>query len=130
MLPMYPQTAPLTLSLRPQLHPLFQQLSDGISEFTFANLYLFRNAHQYAVSTVADDTAVILGRDAADSFFMLPFALPEQPLLEQLFRDRGMMKCASKGDKRLAPLTDLESTFSEQNLIMSGFALRKCFRGR
>ncbi|MDO8948743.1 MAG: hypothetical protein Q7U88_16560 [Desulfocapsaceae bacterium] len=28
----------------------------------------------------------------------------------------------TKGDKRLAPLTDLESTFSEQNLIMSGGA--------
>jgi uncharacterized protein len=96
MLPIYPETAPLTLELRPLLHPLFQQLSDGISEFTFANLYLFRNAHQYTVATLADDTAVILGRDAATTFFMLPFALPEQPLLEQLFRDQGMMKCASR----------------------------------
>jgi uncharacterized protein len=78
------------------LHPLFQRLSDGISEFTFANLYLFRNAHQYAVSILADDTIAILGRDAATSFFMLPFTLPEKPLLEQLFRNHGMMKCASR----------------------------------
>ena len=45
---------------------------------------------------LVDGTPVILGQDAATSFFMLPFALPEQPLLEQLFRDRGMMKCASR----------------------------------
>ena len=96
MLPKYPETSPLTLELRPLLHPLFQQLPDGISEFTFANLYLFRNTHQYAISSLVDGTPVILGQDAATSFFMLPFALPEQPLLEQLFRDRGMMKCASR----------------------------------
>jgi uncharacterized protein len=96
MLPMYPETTPLTLELRPLLHPLFQQLPDGIAEFTFANLYLFRNTHQYAVSSLAGDTPVIVGRDAATSFFMLPFALPEQPLLEQMFRDLGMMKCASR----------------------------------
>ncbi len=96
MLPQYPETSPLTLELRPLLHPLFQQLPDGISEFTFANLYLFRNTHRYAVASLIDGTPVILGQDKATSFFMLPFALPELPVLEHLFRDRGMMKCASK----------------------------------
>ena len=96
MLPIYPESAALTLELRPLLHPLFQQLRDGISEFTFANLYLFRTAHSYTLSSLSDGTIVILGRDATIPFFMLPFGLPGQPLLDTLFRAHGMLKCASK----------------------------------
>lgn len=97
MLPIYPETTELTLDLRPLLHPLFQELSEGISEFTFANLYLFRQTHHYTLAALADTTMVVLGRDNHTPFFMLPFGFPEQPLLARLFRDRGMMKCASKG---------------------------------
>lgn len=101
MLPIYPDTTELTLDLRPLLHPLFQELHEGISEFTFANLYLFRRTHHYTLAALADATMVILGRDKNTSFFMLPFGFPEQPLLDQLFRDRGMMKCASKEQAEL-----------------------------
>ena len=97
MLPRYPESTELTVGLRPLLHPLFQQLHEGLSEFTFANLYLFRQNHHYVLSVLADTTMVILGRDNATPFFMLPFGLPEQPLLDQLFHDHKMMKCASKG---------------------------------
>ena len=30
MIPQYPDAAELTLDLRPELHPLFQQLPDGV----------------------------------------------------------------------------------------------------
>lgn len=96
MLPIYPETTSLTLAHRPLLHPLFQQLRDGISEFTFANIYLFRQSHGYRLSQCVDGTIVILGRDKDTPFFILPFGLPEQPLLERLFRDHGLMKCVSK----------------------------------
>ena len=96
MLPIYPESAELTLALRPLLHPLFQQLPDGISEFTFANLYLFRQDHNYSLTRLADETLVFLGRDQTTPFFMLPFGLPEPALLDTLFRQHGMMKCASK----------------------------------
>ena len=96
MLPIYPETTSLTLAHRPLLHPLFQQLRDGISEFTFANIYLFRQSHGYRLSQCVDGTIVILGQDKDTPFFILPFGLPEQPLLERLFRDHGLMKCVSK----------------------------------
>jgi len=96
MLPTYPETTSLTLAHRPLLHPLFQQLRDGISEFTFANIYLFRQSHSYRLSQCVDGTIVIPGRDKDTPFFILPFGLPEQPLLELLFRDHGLMKCVSK----------------------------------
>lgn len=96
MLPIYPETTSLTLAHRPLLHPLFQQLRDGISEFTFANIYLFRQSHGYRLSQCVDGTIVILGQDKDTPFFILPFGLPEQPLLERLFRNHGLMKCVSK----------------------------------
>ena len=101
MLPTYPETIELTLDLRPLLHPLFQELREGISEFTFANLYLFRQNHRYTLARLADTTIVILGRDNDTPFFMLPFGFPAQPFLDQLFRDCGMMKCASKGQAEI-----------------------------
>lgn len=95
MLPIYPESAELTLALRPLLHPLFLQLTDGISEFTFANLYLFRHNHNYTIARLTDKTPVLLGRDQTTPFFMLPFDLPEPALLQPLFRQHGMMKCVT-----------------------------------
>ncbi|MCL2457897.1 MAG: DUF2156 domain-containing protein [Desulfobulbus sp.] len=101
MLADYPRTSPLTIELRPLLHPLFRQLREGISEFTFANLYLFRVTHQYSAAALADGTIAFLGRDGARAFFILPFALPEATLLDTLFHDHGMLKCASTAQARL-----------------------------
>ncbi|MCL2790949.1 MAG: DUF2156 domain-containing protein [Desulfobulbus sp.] len=101
MLPDYPRSFPLTIALRPLLHPLFQQLREGISEFTFANLYLFRATHHYSVTILEDSTIAFLGRDDATTFFMLPFSLPASALLDNLFRNHGMLKCASASQARL-----------------------------
>jgi uncharacterized protein len=96
MIPVYPKVSKLTLTMRPKLHPLFQQLTEGISEFTFANLYLFRTTHNYSVSLLADNLLLIAGEDGSRPFFMLPFGLPEQPILEHLFQQFGEMKCVSQ----------------------------------
>ncbi len=95
MLPQYPESSALTLEHRVLLQPLFAELRDGISEFTFANIFLFRNTHQYRLTDLADHTIALLGRDQDNPFFMLPFGLPEHTLLDQLFHDHKMMKAAS-----------------------------------
>jgi hypothetical protein len=95
IIPEYPNSAEFSLALRPLLHPLFQQLPDGISEFTFANLYLFRESHHYRVARLPDGLIVIIGRDKDQPFFMLPFGLPAQSILRMLFNDWRGMKCVS-----------------------------------
>jgi uncharacterized protein len=92
----YPEFSPLTLTQRPILHPLFQQLAEGISEFSFANLYLFRETHNYQVSRLFDDIFVFAGHDTGNPFFMLPFGLVEQELLLELFHNFKTMKCVSE----------------------------------
>lgn len=101
MIPEYPNTTAVTLALRPLLHPMFQTLPEGVSEFTFANIYLFREGHHYAISRLPDGFLVILGRDGDRRFFMLPFGLPEEPLLHRLMVDCGRMKCVSATQKPL-----------------------------
>lgn len=129
MLPKYPESSEVTLAHRALLHPMFQQLRDGISEFTFANIYLFRKIHNYRLSSLADGTLVLLGRDKDQPFFMLPFGLPALPLLHQLFEDQALMKGASKsqmdrlnelGYRVLADRDNFDYLYRRQDLAVLG----------
>lgn len=96
MIPDFPHTAELSLDLRLMLHPLLQKLPDGISEFTFANLYLFREDHQYRVTKLPADLLIITGKDQDNSFFMSPFGLPDKDTLDNLLHEFNSMKCVSE----------------------------------
>lgn len=93
MIPTYPQTAELDLIQRHTLHPLFQELPDGISEYTFANIYLFRRSHNYRTTKLDTGQIIILGEDNSKPFFMSPFSLPEPTTLDILFNKHKTMKC-------------------------------------
>lgn len=99
----FPDSTPLHLKHREDLHDLLRVLPEGISEFTFANLYLFRARHNYTLSRLPGDNIALMGRDNTELFFMLPFALPESRILEELFFRHHSMKCVSERQK-----TDLE----------------------
>jgi len=94
MIKEYPEFSSLALDQRPELHPRFQQLPEGMSELTFAGIYLFRDAHQYRISRLGEDLYVIAGKDA-EPFFMLPFGLPGEETLGSLFEQYRVMKAVS-----------------------------------
>lgn len=113
MIPLYPESVEIHMGLRDLLHPMLQKLPDGISEFTFANLYLFQQSHQYRVSMLAkgplvnnfkteiSDLLLITGSDRLatlelEKFFMLPFGIPERSVLDALFDEHETLKCASR----------------------------------
>src|SRR3989304_4350044 len=50
MIPDYPEVSNLSIELRRELHPFFKSLKNGLSELTFANLYLFRDVHKYQIA--------------------------------------------------------------------------------
>ncbi len=70
-IPEYPDSRPVVLEDRQLLHPLFGRLQPDISEFTFANIYLFRHAHVYRICTLGA-SLVILGRGYDGSDYFLP----------------------------------------------------------
>lgn len=96
MIPLYPEFSNIYIGLRNELHVLFKGLKEGISEFTFANIYLFRDAHKYQISKLAQGIFLITGEDNGASFFMLPFGLPEKRILDELFYTFTSMKCVSE----------------------------------
>ncbi|MCL5279386.1 MAG: phosphatidylglycerol lysyltransferase domain-containing protein [Planctomycetes bacterium] len=95
MIEEYPEFSPLSLEQRPVLHPRFERLAEGMSELTFANIYLFRATHDYQISRAGENVFVIAGRDA-EPFFILPFELPPEEILNPLFDRYRTMKAVSK----------------------------------
>jgi hypothetical protein len=96
MIETFPAFSEITLESRPVLHERFRSLGDGVSEFTFANIYLFRKAHNYRISRLDDERYVIAGSDGGRNFFMLPFGLPAPDLLERLFSLFSSVKAVSE----------------------------------
>ncbi|MBI5559628.1 MAG: DUF2156 domain-containing protein [Deltaproteobacteria bacterium] len=103
MIPEYPRRCDLDLMTRHILHPRFQQLPGGISEFTFANLYLFRKAHRYQIAMLPKEVLLLAGADGGKSFFMLPFGLPDEKQLQQLFAEFTVLKCVSEAQAGMLP---------------------------
>ena len=96
MIEQYPKNVEITMNMRDVLHPRFQELTDGISEFTFAGIYLFRQKHSYRLSMLPGELLLISGKNGDDSFFMLPFGLPDRDILSELFVRFGAMKAVSE----------------------------------
>jgi len=97
-IPNYPDFAPVNLNMRTDLHPRLSMLKDGISELTFAGIYLFRNTYSYRVSWLPNETLVIFGEKDGERFFMLPCGIPGPELLQDLFARRDYLKNLSETD--------------------------------
>lgn len=101
MIPSFPDIAEVHPDQRFVLHPRFRELPEGISEFSFAGIYLFRELHQYRLSRLPDENLLLIGNDQLlrgedHPFFLLPFGLPEDNLLEVLFEKYGYLKLVSE----------------------------------
>jgi len=95
--PCYPDFVPLDIGLKETLHPRLSLTPDGVSEFTFSGLYLFRNKYNYRISRAADGKGgqddkggqdggfIISGAGAGKTFFMTPCCAPDLETLESLF---------------------------------------------
>lgn len=93
MIPKYPEFAPIDWSMREDLHPRLAMLPDGISEFTFANLYLFRGHYNYTLSILPDEHLVISGQDDKGTrFFMLPCGVHSIKTVKELFESHDYLK--------------------------------------
>lgn len=95
-IPDYPGFEPITLDMREEMYPRLNLLSDGISEFTFSNLFLFRRAYGYKVSRIPDQTLVLSGVKNGEPFFLSPCAIPDREVLEDLFRSHLYLKNLSE----------------------------------
>lgn len=85
--PNYPAKRPLALDDKPMLDGIFSGLQPRISEFTFANLYLFRSVHAYCL-TMVGDALVVMGKGyAGDGYFLPPLTGDIAAALSVLLND-------------------------------------------
>lgn len=91
-IPLFPEFVPIDLDLRPELHPFLSMTPDGVSEYTFSNLYLFRKHYDYRISRIREKAFVISGRRDGKSFFMTPCTAPGRSVLLELFETHDFWK--------------------------------------
>jgi hypothetical protein len=68
------------------MHPHLSLTPDGVSEYTFADLYLFRKRYNYQVSQIPGKTFILSGETEGRKFFCTPCAAPEPYILNDLFK--------------------------------------------
>jgi len=99
LIPSFPDFTPLAFDLKDEVQPKLYLAADGVSEFTFAGLYLFRKRYRYRLSRLEDKTLIISGiqpphadGEVEKSFFMTPLAAPGRGVLEELFKTHDYWK--------------------------------------
>jgi hypothetical protein len=111
LIPEFPDFVPISYELRKEMHPQLPMTVDGVSEYTFANLYLFRRRYCYKISRVQDKTFIISGiqpphaqGETEKTFFCSPCAVPGHGIVEELFKTHDYWKGIS--DSLLTPDRD------------------------
>jgi hypothetical protein len=101
--PLFPEFAPLSLGFKSETHPRLSLTADGVSEFSFSGLYLFRNRYGYRISRDGPNGGFIIsgaqrrhGEDTARKFFMTPCGAPGRDVLESLFAGHDYWKNISE----------------------------------
>jgi len=99
-IPRYPDFVPLSLDQKNILHPRLSLTADGVSEFTFSSLYLFRSRYRYRICRGAPDGGFIISgvQEGARNgkFFMTPCEAPAPDVLESLFATHDYWKNISE----------------------------------
>jgi hypothetical protein len=91
-LPLFPEFAPIGLEFHDSVDAALSGAPDGVSEFTFAGLYLFRRRYSYRVSRGETGNLIISGSLGDKKFFSTPRDLPRRDDLEALFDSHDYWK--------------------------------------
>ncbi|MCL2230145.1 MAG: DUF2156 domain-containing protein [Treponema sp.] len=103
--PCYPDFIPLDTGLKEDLHPRLSLTFDGVSEFTFSGLYLFRNKYNYRITRNGEEGGFIISGEQTlanetgsvkKTFFMTPCAAPPPDILDSLLKTHDYWKNISE----------------------------------
>ena len=108
-IPNYPAFKLIDFSMQPALHPRLALLKEGVSEFTFAALYLFRTKYEFTLSVLPGEKLGISATYRGVPFLMFPCGLPDLEIVHELFRSHEYIKCLPE------PFADAARIPLEQN---------------
>lgn len=95
-IPLYPDFAPISLAMKQDMYPALNLLKEGVSEFSFSNLYLFRHVYGYQVSRISGGGLIITGAKEGKRFFYLPCCFPDMTVFDRLMESHDYMKNLSE----------------------------------
>lgn len=93
-IPAYPEFAPISLEMAREISPHLVKLPDGVSEFSFAGLFLFRNHYKYRVS-ILNNLLVVSGEHGGERFFVTPCCSTDIGTVRELFNAHDSWKLIS-----------------------------------
>lgn len=93
-IPEFPASIPISPESSEELQGILGSLTDGISEFSFAGLYLFRSRYNYRLSS-SGGALLVFGENNGRSFFITPSTLPSEDVLNQLLQEYDEWKLIS-----------------------------------
>ncbi len=114
-IPEFPASIPITPEVLSELNGFFMPLMDGISEFTFTGLYLFRSKYNYRLS-VSGGALLIFSERGGKTYFTIPDAFPPSDVLDFLLKEYDEWKLISPS------LLEREKEFFEK-LAAQGFSI-------
>lgn len=138
--PCYPDFVPLDIGLKDILHPRLSLTSDGVSEFTFSGLYLFKDKYNYRISRIpptfvettvetsagasakagADEGGFIISGIQGDkTFFMTPCAAPDMLTLNSLFADHDYWKNISETILTSSTMITVRDKLEKQGIVVT-----------
>ena len=119
--PCYPDFIPLDINLKESLHPRLSLTADGVSEFTFTGLYLFRDRYNYRVSRNGEDGGFIIsgvqpahGDEGEKRFFSTPCGAPDWETLKGLFETHDYWKNISE-----SVLSPVRESLEERGVVFA-----------
>ena len=93
-IPAYPEFAPLSLEMAREISPYLVKLPDGVSEFSFVGLYLFRYRYNYRVCML-HEFLVVSGEQGGYRFFITPCCTTGIETINELFQTHDKWKLIS-----------------------------------
>ncbi len=93
-IPAYPEFAPISLQMAQEMSPFLVKLPDGVSEYCFAGLYLFRDRYHYRAS-IRDCFLVVSGERNGKRFFLTPCCTTGMDTIDELFTTHDYWKLIS-----------------------------------
>lgn len=88
-IPYFPVFKDISASMYKELYPFLNNLPDGISEFTFLNLYFHSSKHSYKISELQKESFAVHGKDSKGEFFFIMGKLPEKEIILSLLNSFG-----------------------------------------
>lgn len=92
----FPNFLPVSASMYGELYPFLNNLPDGISEFTFINLFLHCSKYEYKISRLSFSCFAVTGKDTSGTFFFVMGTSPEKEQINTLLEKYGQWRNISQ----------------------------------